>query len=120
MITVIDPAEKFATFTEHWKPKIVADLNDSCVKLVKLQGEFIWHHHDDEDELFFVVKGRLVIKLRDGDLVINEGQFAVIPKGVEHVPVAKEEVWAMLIEPRSTLNTGNVQSERTVPQPQRI
>jgi mannose-6-phosphate isomerase-like protein (cupin superfamily) len=120
MIAVIDPAEKFATVTEHWKPKIVADLNDSYVKFVRFQGDFLWHHHDDEDELFFVIKGRLLIKLRDRDLVINEGQFVVIPRGVEHMPVADEEVWAMLIEPKSTLNTGNVRSERTVERLDRI
>ena len=107
-------SEKFALFHEHWSPRIVAELNESHIKLVKLQGEFVWHHHDNEDELFYVVKGRLLMKLRDGDVWIDEGEMIVIPKGVEHMPVAPEEVLVMLIEPKTTLNTGNVQNERTV------
>lgn len=106
--------EKFGLFQEHWHPKIVGELNGQYVKLVKLQGEFVWHHHEAEDELFLVVKGRLSIKLRDGDIELHEGEFVVIPKGVEHKPVAEEEVHVLLFEPKSTLNTGNEQNERTV------
>jgi len=99
---------------EHWRPRIVGEVNDSYVKLAKLKGEFVWHKHDEEDELFLVVKGKLQIKLRDRDLWINEGEFVIIPKGVEHCPVAEEEVQVLLLEPKSTLNTGDVQNERTV------
>jgi mannose-6-phosphate isomerase-like protein (cupin superfamily) len=109
----INLAQKFDLFQEHWQPKIVGDLNDSYVKLAKLKGEFIWHHHTEEDELFLVVKGQLIIKLRAGDLTLNEGEFAIIPKGVEHMPVAHEEVQVLLIEPKTTLNTGNIENERT-------
>lgn len=107
-------SEKFTLFTEHWSPKIVGDLNDSYIKLAKLKGEFVWHHHDEEDELFFVVKGKLLIKFKDKDVSLDEGEFIVIPKGVEHLPVADQEVHVMLIEPKTTLNTGNVINERTV------
>ncbi len=107
-------AEKFNLFTEHWSPKIVAELNDSYIKLAKLKGEFVWHHHDEEEELFFVVKGTLLIKFRNKEVLLNEGECIVIPKGVEHLPVADEEVHVMLIEPKTTLNTGNVVNERTV------
>ena len=89
-------------------------IKDFYIKLAKLKGEFVWHHHENEDELFLVIKGKLLIKLRDGDLWLKEGEFAVIPKGVEHCPVAEEEVHVMLLEPKSTLNTGNMQNERTV------
>ncbi len=109
----IDIEQKFSLISEHWRPKIIAELNGQEVKLVKFKGEFVWHHHDNEDELFLVVKGRLQIKLRDRDLWLDEGEFAIIPKGVEHCPVAEEEVHALLLEPKSTLNTGNVQNERT-------
>jgi mannose-6-phosphate isomerase-like protein (cupin superfamily) len=105
--------KKFNMFSEHWKPKIVAELNDSHVKIARLEGEFVWHHHEKEDELFLVVKGNLTIKLRDLDISLNEGELVVIPKGVEHKPVAIEEVQVMMIEPKTTLNTGNVQNERT-------
>jgi|SRR5687767_6062793 len=110
----ISLSQKFGLFDQHWSPRIVAELNESHIKLVKLQGEFVWHHHENEDELFYVVKGRLLMKLREGDIWIDEGEMIVIPKGVEHMPVAPEEVLVMLIEPKSTLNTGNVQNERTV------
>jgi len=110
----VNLAEKFSLFQEYWSPKIVGELNDSHVKLVKLKGEFVWHHHDNEDELFLVVKGRLLIKLRDRDIWLDEGEFTIISKGVEHLPVADEEVHVLLLEPKSTLNTGNVQNERTV------
>jgi mannose-6-phosphate isomerase-like protein (cupin superfamily) len=116
----VNLAQKFSTFSDYWSPKIAAELNDSHIKLVKLKGEFVWHHHDDEDELFLVVKGRLLIKLRDRDLWVNEGEFVVIPKGVDHLPVAQDEVHVVLIEPKTTLNTGNVQNERTVDAPDHI
>jgi mannose-6-phosphate isomerase-like protein (cupin superfamily) len=105
--------QKFGQFHEHWSPKIVGALNDSYIKLAKLKGEFDWHHHDDEDEMFFIVKGQLIIKFRDKDLVLDEGELVVIPKGVDHLPVAAEEVHVMLIEPKGTLNTGNVITKNT-------
>jgi mannose-6-phosphate isomerase-like protein (cupin superfamily) len=110
----VNIAAKFDLFHEYWKPKIAGEVNDAYVKLAKLKGEFVWHHHDAEDELFLVVRGRLLIKLKEGDVWLGEGEFVVIPKGVEHCPVAKEEVHVLLLEPKSTLNTGNVQNERTV------
>ncbi len=113
MIEKVNLAEKFARFDDHWSPKIAAELNGQQVKLVKVQGEFVWHHHEHQDELFLVVKGRLVIRLRDGDLALDEGEFAVIPRGVEHMPVAEEEVHLLLLEPAGTRNTGNVENERT-------
>ena len=111
---VVNLAQKFSLFSDQWHPRIVGELNDSYVKLAKLKGEFVWHHHDTEDELFLVVKGRLLIKLRDRDLWLNEGEFTIIPKTVEHCPVAEEEVQVLMLEPKSTSNTGNVQNERTV------
>jgi mannose-6-phosphate isomerase-like protein (cupin superfamily) len=114
MLNVINLADKFNLFQEPWHPKIAGELNDSYVKLAKLKGEFVWHHHDNEDELFLVIKGTLVIKLRDQELTIHEGEFVIIPKGVEHLPVAQEEVQVLLLEPKSTLNTGDVQNEKTV------
>ena len=116
----INLAEKFSRFTEHWSPKIAGEVNDSYVKLVKFKGEFVWHHHDNEDELFLVVKGRFRMRLPDGDLWVNEGEFVIVPKGVEHMPVADEECHVMLLEPKTTLNTGNVRNERTVPVLERI
>lgn len=106
--------QKFSLFHDYWSPKIVGELNDSYVKLAKLKGEFVWHHHDNEDELFLVLKGKLTMKLRDGDVEVREGEFIIVPKGVEHKPVAEEEVHLMLFEPKTTLNTGNVKNERTV------
>jgi mannose-6-phosphate isomerase-like protein (cupin superfamily) len=114
MIEVVDLSQKFSLFSDPWHPRIVGELNDSYVKLARLKGEFVWHQHDNEDELFLVVHGTLVIKLRDRDLTIREGQFVIIPKGVEHLPVAEQEVLVMLLEPKSTLNTGDVRNERTV------
>ena len=111
---LIDLDAAFGRITTHWDPHVAGELNGQQVKLVKLKGEFVWHHHETEDELFLVVKGRLVIKLRDRDITLNEGEFVVIPRGVEHLPVADEEVHVLLLEPKSTLNTGNVDSERTV------
>jgi mannose-6-phosphate isomerase-like protein (cupin superfamily) len=114
MLETVNLAQKFDAFQDYWSPKVVGEINESHVKLVKLKGEFVWHHHEVEDELFLVVRGRLLIKLRDRDLWINEGEFVIIPHGVEHLPVAEEEVQVILLEPKSTLNTGNVQNERTV------
>ena len=111
---IVNLSQKFDLFHEHWSPRIVGELNDSYVKLVKLKGEFVWHKHKNEDELFLVVKGRLQIKLRDRDLWIQEDEFVIIPKGVEHCPLAEEEVQVMLLEPKSTLNRGDQQNERTV------
>jgi mannose-6-phosphate isomerase-like protein (cupin superfamily) len=113
-IKKVNLAEKFSLFSEQWHPKIVGELNDAYVKVGRLQGEFVWHHHDNEDELFLVVKGHLVIKLKEGDIALDEGEFVIIPRGVEHCPVAEEEVQIVLLEPKTTLNTGNVQNERTV------
>ncbi|MCZ6473987.1 MAG: cupin domain-containing protein [SAR324 cluster bacterium] len=109
----VNLAEKFSCFEEHWRPKIVGEVNDVHVKLVKLQGEFMWHQHEREDELFLVIKGRLQIKLRDGDLWLEPGELAVIPRGMEHCPVADEETHVLLLEPKSTVNTGNLTNERT-------
>lgn len=117
---VVNLADKFSQFQDYWSPKIVGELNDFQVKLVKVKGEFVWHHHDNEDEMFLVVKGRLLIKLQDRDLWLNEGEFTIIPRGVEHMPVAEEEAHILLLEPKSTLNTGNVQNERTVEDLERI
>ena len=110
----VNLAQKFSLFQEYWSPKIAGELNDSHVKLVKLKGEFVWHQHDTEDELFLVVKGRLLIKLRDRDIFLEEGEFVIIPRGVEHLPVAEEEAYVLLLEPKTTLNTGNIGNERTV------
>ena len=120
MVRKVNLAEALGRFSEHWSPKIVGQVNDTHVKLAKLHGEFFWHRHDDEDELFLVLKGNLLIKLRDGDLEIGEGEFVIIPRGVEHLPVAREEVHVLLVEPKSTLNTGNVRNERTIDQPEEL
>jgi len=116
----VNLAAKFRLFDEHWSPKIVGELNDAYVKLVKVKGEFVWHHHETEDELFFVVKGRLLLKFRDREVWVEEGEFVIVPRGVEHLPVAAEETHVMLLEPKSTLNTGNVRNERTVSELDRI
>lgn len=110
----VNIAEKLSLFTEHWSPKILGELNESYVKIAKLKGEFLWHTHDTEDEMFYVLKGILTIKFRDKDVFLNAGEFLIIPKGIEHMPVAEEEVHVMLIEAKTTLNTGNVRNERTV------
>jgi mannose-6-phosphate isomerase-like protein (cupin superfamily) len=120
----VNLAQKFSLFTERYSPKIVGEVNDAYVKLVKLQGDFMWHHHDAEDELFFVVKGTLRMKVRENgaerEFTIHPGEFIVIPRGVEHSPLADEETHVMLLEPKTTLNTGNVESERTHHELQRI
>ena len=116
----IDLAEKLARFDERWSPRIVAELNGQHVKLAKLEGEFVWHSHAEEDELFLVLKGTLTIELRDGAVVLGPGQMAVVPRGVEHRPVANGEVHVMLFEPAGTRNTGDVRNERTVEDLERI
>jgi len=116
----VNTAQKFALINEYWKPHIAGELNDSYVKLVKLKGEFLWHKHDAEDEMFFVTKGRLRVKLRQKEISLNEGEFVIIPKGVEHMPVADSEVHVILVEPRSTLNTGDVKNERTITELKRV
>ena len=112
--------EKFSRVNEHWSPKIVGEVNDSYVKLVKFKGEFVWHHHAGEDEMFLVVQGRLRMRLRDKDVDVGEGEFIIVPRGVEHMPVADEEVHVLLFEPKTTLNTGNVTNERTLATLERI
>ncbi|MFN8529524.1 MAG: cupin domain-containing protein [Anaerolineae bacterium] len=116
----VNIAEKLALFSEYWSPKILAELNGQAVKAVKLHGEFVWHHHDIEDELFLVVKGQLRMEFRDHVVLVNEGEFIVVPHGVEHRPVAEQEVHVLLFEPTETLNTGNVRSERTKEQLDRL
>ena len=118
---VVDLAEMFGRFADAWSPKIVGDVNDMHVKVVKLRGDFVWHHHDAEDELFLVVAGRLRMQLRDGDRDVGPGQFIIVPRGVEHCPKAlTDEVHVVLLEPKGTLNTGNVANERTVEQLPRL
>jgi mannose-6-phosphate isomerase-like protein (cupin superfamily) len=112
--------EKLNQIHEYWKPHVVADVNDHQVKLVKVRGEFVWHHHEKEDEMFLVVKGRFRMEFRDKQVWVEEGDFIVVPRGVEHRPVAEEEAHILLFEPSSTLNTGNVRNERTVVTPKRI
>jgi mannose-6-phosphate isomerase-like protein (cupin superfamily) len=107
-------AKKLALFQERWSPKIVGEVNDMHVKLAKLAGEFVWHRHEREDELFLVVKGTLTMRFRDGDVSVGEGEMIIVPHGVEHLPIADEEVHVLLFEPKSTLNTGDVRNERTV------
>jgi mannose-6-phosphate isomerase-like protein (cupin superfamily) len=116
----INLREKFATFSDHWNPRIVADLNGQQVKLVKFRGEFVWHHHDTEDELFLVHRGRFRMEFRDRIVELGPGEMIVVPHGVEHRPVAEDEVEVVLFEPAGTLNTGNVLNERTIPQPARL
>lgn len=107
----INLSEKYSLFDDHWSPKIVGELNHTFIKLAKFKGNFVWHKHDNEDELFFVVSGKLLIKLREQDIHLNAGEFVIIPKGVEHLPIAEEEACVMLIEPKSTLNTGDADSD---------
>jgi mannose-6-phosphate isomerase-like protein (cupin superfamily) len=106
--------EKLALFSEHWRPRIVGDLNGQQVKLAKLKGEFPWHHHEHEDELFLVLKGRLLLRLQEREVILDEGEFFIVPRGAEHQPVAEDEVHVLLFEPASTLNTGNLRNERTI------
>ena len=118
MVTKVSLTEKLALFTEQYSPKIIGEVNDLHVKVVKLLGEFVWHHHEEEDELFFVVQGELRMRVREGgteqEFTIRPGEFIIIPRGVEHLPSAEKETHVMLLEPKTTLNTGNVVNERTV------
>jgi len=116
----INLQDKLSQFDEHWSPRIVAELNGQHVKLAKVKGAFVWHHHEDEDELFYVLTGRLTIEFRDGSVELGPGECVVVPRGVEHRPVAEEETHILMFEPASTLNTGNVRSERTVEDPERL
>jgi mannose-6-phosphate isomerase-like protein (cupin superfamily) len=120
MIEKVNLSEKFALFGDHWSPKIAGEVNDAHVKLVKFQGEFVWHKHETEDEMFLVVKGRMSIMLRDGEVRLGEGEFVIIPRGVEHLPVAEEEAHVLLFEPKTVLNTGDIVNERTVAELQHI
>ena len=116
----VNLSEKLALFSAYWSPKIVGELNGQQVKLVKFQGPFVWHKHDVEDELFLVVKGRFRMEFRERQVWLEEGEFLIVPRGVEHRPVAEEEAHVLLFEPASTLNTGNVQNERTLAHLERI
>lgn len=119
-MNAIDLADKLSQFDEYWSPRIVGEVNDSYVKLAKLNGEFVWHSHEQEDELFLVVKGRLTIRFRDRDVHLEEGQMVIVEKGVEHQPVAESEAHVLIVEPKSTLNTGDVVNDRTVVDLQRL
>lgn len=119
-ITKTNIAEKLALFSDHWNPRIIGELNGQAVKLAKLKGEFVWHKHDNEDELFMVVKGEFTMQLRDKDILLKEGDMIIIPRGVEHRPVADKEVSVLLFEPLTTLNTGNVECDLTRHDPDRL
>lgn len=116
----VNLADKFSKFQDYFNPRVLGEINDFEVKAVKLKGEFIWHHHDHEDEMFLVVKGTLRMKFRTHEAVVREGEFVIVPHGVEHMPVAEEEAHIILLEPKTTLNTGNIVNERTVSQLERI
>jgi len=116
----INLVSKFSQIHEYWKPYIAGELNGQLVKLDKLKGEFVWHHHENEDEMFLVVKGRFRIEFRDKTVHLEEGEFIVVPRGVEHKPVADEECWILLFEPASTVNTGNVENELTMHELDRV
>lgn len=116
----VNLAEKFDQFDDHWSPKQVGELNGQCVLLAKLRGEFVWHHHETQDEMFLVVKGRMVIQLREGDVPLEAGEFYIVPRGVDHKPVAEEEAHVLLFEPQGTAHTGNVRSDKTVDVYERI
>jgi mannose-6-phosphate isomerase-like protein (cupin superfamily) len=116
----VNLAEKFGKIQDYWNPRMLGELNDFAVKAVKLKGEFVWHHHDVEDELFLVMKGTLRMRFRDHEAVVREGEFVIVPHGVEHMPVAEDEVHLILLEPKGTLNTGNIENERTVRELKRI
>ena len=114
MIKTVKLSEKLAQINDHWNPRLVGQVNDIAIKLVKFQGEFDWHHHEHEDELFYVVKGSFTMRLQEGNVKVYEGEFIIIPRGTEHAPYAENEVEVMLIEPKTTLNTGNIENEKTV------
>ena len=122
MINKVNIAEKFGLFNEYWQPKIIGEVNNFAVKTVKIKGEFVWHHHDIEDEMFLVIHGRLIMQIRhQADIEVNEGEFIIIPRGVEHRPIATEECHILLFEPTETLNTGNIDNHsKTVSQPDHI
>ena len=119
-MVAINLQDKLELIGDHWNPRIVAELNGQHVKLAKFQGAFTWHAHEDEDELFLVLKGNFVMEFRDRSVTVRENEFLVVPRGVEHRPVAEEEVSVLLFEPATTLNTGNIRNERTRDQPERI
>lgn len=120
MIDSVNLAEKFALFNEHWSPKIVGEVDDFAIKLARLQGEFVWHLHENEDEMFLVISGQLHMQFRDRTVIVKPGEFIVVPKGVEHNPLAPQEVHVVLFERKNTVNTGNIEHERTLTQLQRI
>jgi mannose-6-phosphate isomerase-like protein (cupin superfamily) len=113
----VNLSQAFGRFSNHWNPRVAGTINDTQLKLVKLQGEFVWHHHEHEDELFLVHKGSLLMRFRESEVRLNAGEFLVVPRGVEHLPIAEEECELILLEPATTLNTGNVVNERTVHTP---
>ncbi len=119
-IEKVNLRERLASFQDLWSPKVVGQVNDFHVKLVKVKGAFVWHHHDAEDELFLVLRGRITVQMRSGDVALREGEFLVVPRGTEHRPVAREEAHVLLLEPVSTVNTGNVQDSRTRRELERI
>jgi mannose-6-phosphate isomerase-like protein (cupin superfamily) len=110
----VNISQKLNLFNEYWSPKILGEVNESYVKVAKLKGEFLWHTHENEEEMFFVIRGELIVKFRDKDVTLNDGEFLIIPRGIEHMPVAQNEVHVMLIEPKTTLNTGDIKNDRTV------
>jgi len=116
----VNLAECFARFADHWSPKVVGQVDDYEIKLVKIEGEFVWHKHDDADEMFLVVEGRLRIRLRDRDVALEAGEFFVVPRGIEHCPAAEAECQMLLFERQGVINTGDVEDERTVRQPERL
>ncbi len=120
MTVAINLASKFASFEAQWTPKIIGEVNDCDVKVAKLNGAFVWHHHDEADELFLVVRGRMTMRFRDRSVEVGEGELIIVPRGVEHLPVAEDEVHVLLFEPKGTLNTGSARGERTVEDPERL
>jgi mannose-6-phosphate isomerase-like protein (cupin superfamily) len=119
-IQVVNIADKMAAFSEHWSPRVAGQVNDTHIRFVKILGDFVWHHHADEDEMFLVVKGEFTLRLRDRDLKVRAGEFVIIPRGTEHMPSAEQEAEILLIEPATVVNTGNVRDARTVSQLQQI
>jgi mannose-6-phosphate isomerase-like protein (cupin superfamily) len=120
IMEIVNLGQKFSLFSDYWSPKIVGELNGQQIKIVKLKGEFMWHHHEKEDELFLVVQGCLRLRLRDREFLIHEGEFFIVPRGVEHLPMADEECHVVLLEPASTLNTGNMKNDRTLEELQHL
>jgi mannose-6-phosphate isomerase-like protein (cupin superfamily) len=119
-MNIVNLKEKFDLIGEYWSPRLLGELNNQAVKIAKLKGEFIWHHHENEDEMFFVIKGELTIKLKNLDITLKENEFFIIPKGIEHKPVAKDEVLVMMFEPIDTINTGNIESNITIKEIEKI